>query len=43
MTLPAAYKSIQCTARLLESMASTPGPKCQEVISACENKELKNI
>lgn len=43
MTLPAAYKSVQRTIRVLESMASIPGPKSQEVISACENKEFKNI
>lgn len=43
MTLPAAHKSIQRTIRVLESMASIPGPKCQEVISACENREFKNI
>lgn len=43
MTLPAAHKSVQRTIRVLESMASILGPKSQEVISACENKEFKNI
>jgi len=43
MTLPAAHKCVQRTIRVLESMASIPGPKSQEVISACENKEFKNI
>lgn len=43
MTLPSAHKCVLRTIRVLDSMASTHGPKSQEVISACENKEFKNI
>lgn len=40
MTLPDAHKYFQRTIRVLESMASISGPKSQEVISVCENKEF---